>query len=72
MLQQNLDQLKHALQQHGLQVVHAEVHGGDRGRRGEPAAFSDIGPDDEADGGDAGPPRVGTGWVTAQGLDFWA
>jgi flagellar hook-length control protein FliK len=76
LLQKDLQPLVQALQQQGLHVVHAEVHAQTRGdgNRGERA--TDGAPDGahrRADDGDgAALPRIGTGYVTAQGLDFWA
>lgn len=75
LLLQDLDQLKRTLQDHGLRVVHAEVHLRDGGRnpaRGEhdrsgrgPAGEA-IDPIDDAEPAQARP----VVW-TAQGLDFW-
>jgi hypothetical protein len=69
----NFEHLKLTLQLHGLLVVHAEVHTqpGDRGQRGASGWHPHSSPIDDGDGDDAGP-RVGTGYVTAQGLDCWA
>ncbi len=73
MLQRNLPELAAALQQGGLQVVHAEVHGGrrDPGARGGDA-------DSDWHGGGAAADTVANpsslargGWISAEGLDFW-
>jgi len=79
LLQKDLQPLVQALQQQGLHVVHAEVHAQARGdgNRGErPPDGGRDGANRRADDGGEGDiaalPRIGTGYVTAQGLDFWA
>ena len=75
LLQQNLEPLKLALQQQGLQVTHAEVHTrtDSDGRRRDSAQHGHRNPShnftDEAGAAIAG---TGIGYVTANGLDFWA
>jgi hypothetical protein len=72
MLDRSLDALRQTLHQQGLQVVHAEVHGGPGSRRGgsEPA-----GPegwfDGEAEADDRAPAPLARGWIGAEGFDFW-
>jgi len=77
LLQGGLADLQRQLEAAGLSVAHAEVHARQHGsgsradaqpahaRNGDGAAD-----DDDAPGGSAAP-RIGTGWFTAQGLDFW-
>ncbi|MBK8099021.1 MAG: flagellar hook-length control protein FliK [Planctomycetes bacterium] len=73
MLQRNLQELERTLQQHGLAVTHAEVfaQGDPRGgpQREAPGDQGATAHDDET----AAPvqPPARTGWITAQGLDFW-
>lgn len=73
LLLSGLDQLKKELEQSGLTVTHADVHTrqGDKGD-GESFAGSrnhDAQNDTEGDTSSSAPAR--TGWITAQGLDFW-
>ncbi len=76
LLQKGLGELEQRLAAGGLQVVHAEVH--DRPRsdarpHGEAAATAGRdGHDHDHDAGTATLHRPGTGWYTADGLDFWA
>jgi flagellar hook-length control protein FliK len=78
LLQKDLQPLVQALQQQGLNVVHAEVHAqtqGDGSHGGRAPDGAHGRPDrsgGEDGGGAAALPRIGTGYVTAQGLDFWA
>jgi hypothetical protein len=80
LLQKDLQPLVQALQLQGLHVVQAEVHAQARGdgNRGERAPDGAHGRPDRSrgdgggDGDTAALPRIGTGYVTAQGLDFWA
>jgi hypothetical protein len=73
-LARDLDQLRHALQQHGLQITHAEVHTGTGSARGDDrdagfGAGPDTGRRDAAPSDAARPAR---GFLSAQSLDFWA
>ncbi len=76
LLQDGLGELQQALQARGLNVAHAEVHTRQQGdgRRSEAGASShrDAREPDESATTTAAAPRAGTGWYTAQGLDFWA
>jgi hypothetical protein len=75
LLRQDLEPLKHALQLQGLHVTHAEVHT-NSGSNGSHAGADDQRNRSSADHSDedaiAALPRVGSGFVTAQGLDYWA
>lgn len=75
LLRQDLEPLKHALQQQGLQVTHAEVHtqpGSDGRRDGAEDRGNRSSADRLDDDAVSALPRVGSGFVTAQGLDYWA
>ena len=73
MLQRNLQELERTLQQTGLAVTHAEVfaQGDSRGgpHRDAPGDQGATAHDDEPAAPVQAPAR--TGWITAQGLDFW-
>lgn len=76
LLQRHLDELKHTLQQSGLEITGAEVQTrGEFAREREAGAGGDGSQhrtDDDAPRDDfARRPRTG-GWVSAEGLDFWA
>jgi flagellar hook-length control protein FliK len=75
LLQRHLDELKHSLQAAGLDVTGASVHtrgegrhDGARDQRGQGSAFA--GDTDEQTAATS-TPRLG-GYVSAEGLDFWA
>lgn len=75
LLQRHLDELKHSLQAAGLDVAGASVHtrgegphDGARNQRGQGSAFA--GDTDERAAATT-TPRLG-GYVSAEGLDFWA
>lgn len=75
LLRQDLEPLKQALQQQGLQVTHAEVHTqpGSDGRRDGASDQGNRSSHDRSDDAEISAlPRVGSGFVTAQGLDYWA
>lgn len=76
LLQRHLDELKHTLQQAGLEISGASVqtrsefareHGGAFGRETGEGAHADV--DDEPT---AAVDRARLGYVSATGLDFWA
>lgn len=76
LLQRHLDELKHTLQQSGLEITGAEVQTRGEFARGRDANSGGDGSqgrsDDDAPRDDfARRPRTG-GWVSAEGLDFWA
>ncbi len=74
LLLSGLDQLKKELEQSGLRVTHADVHTqqGDGSKRD--FAFGqhmDQAASSEADNEPQVAARAQSGWITAQGLDFW-
>lgn len=71
MLQKNLDELRHALQSSGLEITDAQVgtRGQGTGERPDGARHGDTDRDPQLD---AEPARRFGGWVSAEGLDFWA
>lgn len=74
MLQQNLPQLQQALQDAGLDVAGAQVgmrDGSGDGRAGADGGFAG-GDDRDQTNDDEGLPRWRGGFVSAEGLDFWA
>ena len=75
LLQRHLDELKHSLQAAGLDVAGASVHtrgegsrDGARDQRGQGGVFAG---DTDEQAAATTTPRLG-GYVSAEGLDFWA
>jgi flagellar hook-length control protein FliK len=73
MLAKDPDQLRHALQQHGLQITHAEVHTGTGSSAGGNADGEERGGSASADQRDAAPAATQRphGFLSAQSLDCW-
>jgi flagellar hook-length control protein FliK len=74
LLLSGLDELKKQLEQSGLSVAHAEVHtqhGGGSKHGDEHADHSHSTASGEGDVDTSASPSARTGWITAQGLDFW-
>lgn len=73
MIADNLDELRHSLQQNGLQVTQAEVHtrqsAGDQRREEPQHGRQATAGDDDAEA--AITSLHGKGYITAEGLDFW-
>lgn len=74
LLLSGLDQLKKQLEQSGLTVAHAEVHtqqggGSQHGDSDANQSHSNAHGEDDVD--TSAQPSARSGWITAQGLDFW-
>lgn len=73
MLHRHLEELKQALEQSGLQITGAEVQTRsefESQQAQRDAANGDVAPGDTADDADSAPQS--RGYITAEGLDFWA
>ncbi len=75
LLQKHLDELKQTLQASGLEVTDAHVHQRDAGAARDEGAFRPAGrgrADADDDAVTAPATALRRGYVTAEGLDFWA
>ncbi|MCB9884575.1 MAG: flagellar hook-length control protein FliK [Planctomycetes bacterium] len=73
LLQQHLDELTRSLQSAGLDVAGAHVEARSEGSRRDlhDAEFGGASPEEQDEITSVSQPRLG-GWMTAEGLDYWA